>query len=66
MTRYIYAMFQRPPGPGCQPMEGLFSVDTMESAVEGRHSWGHATYIRELTAEETEHYDMELVMTEIE
>ena len=61
MNEYTYAMYERPPGPGCQPMEGLISV-SMEPALRGnKFSWGTATYNRLLTMEEKEHYSMEWV-----
>jgi len=66
MNKYKYAMKLRPPGPGCQPMEGLIAISTEESDIGGMHSWGKALYSRELTEEETEHYDMEWIGTYID
>jgi len=63
VNTYTYALYERPPGPGCQPMEGLISV-SMEHALRGdKFSWGTATYNRQLTTEEKEHYCMEWIRT---
>jgi hypothetical protein len=56
---YVYILRLRPPGPGCQPMDGLVKVSTEQVPFHGRHSWGTALYNRQLTKEEEEHYDME-------
>lgn len=62
MSKYIYAMLERPPGPGAQPRDGL--VEATEKACfvpcgpEHVHVWGFATYGRELTKEECDHYQM--------
>lgn len=56
---YVYVMRMRPPGPGCQPKEGLIETTDTEIPFHGRQSWGTAIYNRVLTEEEEKHYDME-------
>lgn len=63
MKLYIYIMRLRPPGPGCQPMDGLVKVSTKPIPFHGRSSWGTALYNRALTEEEEQHYDMEYLGT---
>ena len=53
-----YACFERPPGPGAVPREGLVSCEYTVFHDEGRTVWGEAGYDRELTEEELEHYSM--------
>lgn len=58
---HIYRMLMRPPTPGALPGDGLIQVDDRcgFSEKSGHHYWGTVEYIRELTKEELEHYDME-------
>lgn len=63
MKLYVYILRLRPPGPGCQPMEGLVKVSTEPIPFHGRQSWGTASYNRPLTKEEEQHYDMEYLGT---
>ena len=60
---YVYVMRMRPPGPGCQPKEGLIETTDTEIPFHGRQSWGTARYNRALTVEEEKHYDMEYLGT---
>ena len=59
MKLYVYILRQRPPGPGCQPMEGLVKVSTEPIPFHGRNSWGTAAYNRVLTEEEQQKYELE-------
>ena len=56
---YVYIMRLRPPGPGCQPNDGLIETTDDEIPFHGRKAWGTARYSRVLTDMEEEHYDME-------
>lgn len=56
---YVYVMRMRPPGPGCQPKDGLIEITDEGFMFHGRNSWGTARYNRVLTDEEEKHYDME-------
>ena len=56
---HVYGTRLRPPDIGCVPMDGLKEVGFQEFEKGGRHYWGTASYDRELTKEETEHYDMD-------
>ena len=58
---YVYGTWLRPPDIGCVPKEGLKEVSFEELVFEGRHYWGTASYDRELTKAEIEHYDMEKI-----
>ena len=58
---YVYGTRLRPPGIGCVPRDGLKEVSFAEFESVGRHYWGTASYDRELTAEELEHYDMDCI-----
>lgn len=58
MNKYTYALCERPPGPGCQPMEGLISVSMEPKRYGSLFAWGTATYNRELTDQEKEDYEM--------
>lgn len=61
--KYVYILLMRPPGPGCQPMNGLISVSNRMVMRDGRMGWGTARYNRKLTEEEEKHYDMECLGT---
>ena len=56
---YVYIMRMRPPGPGCQPKEGLIETTDTEIPFHGRQSWGTAMYNRTLTEEEEENFGIE-------
>lgn len=62
MIKYVYAMLERPPGPGAQPRDGLVEASEKECFVPRGpvrvHVWGFATYSRILTKEECDHYQM--------
>ena len=58
---YVYGTRLRPPDIGCVPKEGLKEVSFQEFISVGRHYWGTASYERELTEEELEHYDMDCI-----
>ena len=60
---YVYVMRMRPPGPGCQPKEGLIETTDTEIPFHGRQAWGTARYNRAPTVEEEKHYDMEYLGT---
>lgn len=63
MKKYVYAFRLRPPGPGCQPMEGLIQISTEPDIINGRPWWGKAIYNRELTDKETDDYDLKYIRT---
>jgi len=44
-------------------MEGLIRCNNREIWYNGSHYWGESVYNRELTKEETDHYDMVLHKT---
>lgn len=56
---HVYGTRLRPPDIGCVPMDGLKEVGFQEFESDGRHYWGTASYDRELTKAELEHYDMD-------
>lgn len=46
---YRYGYLLRPPGPGCQPNDGLVRTREQEGAtLDGYHLWGFAIYDRPL------------------
>lgn len=56
---WAYRCIMRPPVPGAIPKDGLSYIDDHEGyTLSGHHYWGTALYTRELTAEETDHYDL--------
>lgn len=61
---YVYGTRLRPPDIGCVPRAGLIEVNFNEFEVVGRHYWGTASYDRELTKTELEHYDMDEIREE--
>ena len=59
---YEYACMYRPPSPGAIPRDGLVEVNhNRQAVVRGRGIWGSATYDRELTAKETNDYELKLI-----
>ena len=58
---HMYGTRLRPPDIGCVPKQGLKDVSFAEFEAVGRHYWGTATYDRELTQEELEHFDMDCI-----
>ena len=61
MKTHHYALRLRPPGPGCQPMDGLIRVTSEPVYCYGKRCWGTAVYNRKLTDKEKEHYDLEYI-----
>ena len=61
-VNWRYGYLLRPPGPGCQPNDGLLLCREEDGEdLNGHHLWGWAIYSRELTGEEQEHYDLILL-----
>lgn len=61
MKTWTYYTRMRPPGPGCQPLNGLYDVvfyDTKKRVVDGIEAWGEVTYNRPLTNLEVENYEL--------
>ena len=56
---YVYVMRMRPPGPGCQPKDGLIETSSLPIPFHGIPSWGTARYNRALTEEEEKNFEME-------
>jgi hypothetical protein len=44
-----YYLMQRPPGPGCQPNEGIVNIDYTTGRLDGHIVWGSVDYNRKLT-----------------
>lgn len=56
---YRYGYLLRPPGPGCQPNDGLVRTREQEGATpDGYHLWGFAIYDRPLPDNVADHYDL--------
>ena len=62
---YRYGFLLRPPGPGCQPRDGLVSTKCIDGIhiLYNHRLWGWAVYDRMLTEEEVFHYDLEFLDT---
>lgn len=61
--RYYYGMRLRPAGLGCQPKEGLQRIIWDMTPEQAAKYHDVVEYDRELTEEEREHYDMDLIGT---
>lgn len=59
MKQYAYGYRLRPPGPGCQPMNGLISISHERICVKGFEYCGYARYNRKLSHEERYNYEMD-------
>ena len=53
-----YYLMQRPPGPGCQPKEGIVNIDYTTGRLDGHIVWGSADYNRKLTEREIADYEL--------
>lgn len=62
MIRYKYYLMERPPGPGCQPTDGLCETQDYgyqrECMGEMVRAWGFALYRRRLSPEEVKKYEL--------
>lgn len=58
--KWAYHCLMRPPTPGAIPRESLDYLDFREgTTLSGHHYWGSVVYVRKLSEEEVEHYDLE-------
>jgi len=60
---YTYYTRMRPPGPGCQPSNGLLEVkdyDGRKATDDGILAWGEVTYNRPLSETEISDYELTL------
>lgn len=60
-TRHTYYTKMRPPGPGCQPSDGLQEVKdygTRKRVADGISVWGEVNYNRQLTDNEIADYEL--------
>ena len=56
---WAYRCLMRPPTPGAVPKEGLDRADYCDGRTQGGHFfWGTVVYTRELSQQETDHYDL--------
>ena len=56
---HTYGTRLRPPDIGCVPGYGMTDISFEEFVLNGRHYWGKVTYVRKLTEEEKDEYDMD-------
>lgn len=63
MKQHVYILRMRPPGPGCQPIDGLVKVTTEPIPFNGRQSWGTAVYNRMLSEEEQRRFELDYLGT---
>ena len=64
---YTYYTRMRPPGPGCQPSNGLQEVkdyDGRKATDDGILAWGEVTYNRPLSETEISDYELTLEVDE--
>jgi hypothetical protein len=58
---YVYYLLMRPPGPGCQPTNGLSEVEAFDMPTgigNGLTAWGKLVYSRPLTKDEIDNYEL--------
>lgn len=60
--RYVYYMLFRPPAPGTHPINGLCDLtdfgERMYVREIGREAWGKLVYMRKLSDQEVENWEL--------
>ena len=60
--RYVYYLPYRPPAPGAMPVKGMADFNDFGERryipYIGREAWGSATYMRKLSDEEIDDYEL--------